>query len=191
MTKAARTKAALLEAAEQAARARGHDGFSYADLSARVGIQKASIHYHFKSKDMLLTALMRSYRERIEAEYKRFDAAPTGGARLSQFLDMHRDALNGAETVCLCVSLAMGRDGLAKETRREIQIFRDLTLSWLRGVFELGARDGTIGGITDLGVEGPAALAIAEGAQVSARAEGDMARFEAATASLRKRIKPL
>ena len=35
------TKTVLLDAAEWAARRHGHDGFSYADLSKRVGIRTA------------------------------------------------------------------------------------------------------------------------------------------------------
>ena len=37
------TKTTLLDSAEPAARARGFDGFSYADLAPEVGISKANI----------------------------------------------------------------------------------------------------------------------------------------------------
>ena len=192
MTKPIDTKTALLDAAEQVARARGHDGFSYADLSEVVGIRKASIHHHFASKADLIAALMKRYRERVEAHYASIDAqSGSGGERLEGFLNMHRDAVNGSKTVCLCVALALGRDGLTPDVQRDIAAFRAMTFDWLASVFEAGAADGTIAAPNDPGQEGPAALALAEGAQVSARAEGDMSRFEAAVASLRARIKPL
>ena len=32
------------------------DGWSYEDISAQIGIRKASIHYHFRTKDELILA---------------------------------------------------------------------------------------------------------------------------------------
>ena len=61
------TRNALLVAAEEAARARGIDGFSYADLAETVGIRKASIHYHFPTKDALADAVMRRYADTLAA----------------------------------------------------------------------------------------------------------------------------
>ena len=55
------TKTALLNSAERAARSKGFDGFSYADLAKEVGIRKASIHYHFPTKDALTISLMVRY----------------------------------------------------------------------------------------------------------------------------------
>jgi TetR/AcrR family transcriptional repressor of nem operon len=54
------TKTILLDSAERVARARGFDGFSYADLAAEVEISKASIHNHFASKATLAVALMKA-----------------------------------------------------------------------------------------------------------------------------------
>lgn len=41
------TKAALLSYAEIQMRSKGYSAFSYADLAAKVGIRKSSIHHHF------------------------------------------------------------------------------------------------------------------------------------------------
>jgi len=54
-------KTALLDSAERAARRRGFDGFSYADLAKDMGIRKASIHHHFPTKAALSVALMKRY----------------------------------------------------------------------------------------------------------------------------------
>lgn len=52
------TRTALLQSAERAARQRGYDGFSYADLAGDVGLRKASIHHHFPTKATLALALI-------------------------------------------------------------------------------------------------------------------------------------
>ncbi|MBV1889153.1 MAG: TetR/AcrR family transcriptional regulator, partial [Proteobacteria bacterium] len=45
-------------------RTRGYAGFSYADLSALVNITKASIHYHFPTKEKLALVTLEVYRDR-------------------------------------------------------------------------------------------------------------------------------
>src|SRR5687768_2945710 len=45
--------------------AAGYSGFSYADVSERVGIRKASIHHHFPSKVDLVRTVVASYRDEV------------------------------------------------------------------------------------------------------------------------------
>lgn len=42
---------------------RGYNGFSYADIAEAIGIRKASIHYHFPSKQDLVQAVLLRYRK--------------------------------------------------------------------------------------------------------------------------------
>lgn len=53
----------ILDVAQDMVRNRGYSAFSYADISKQVGIRKASIHYHFPSKDELVRELVKRYRE--------------------------------------------------------------------------------------------------------------------------------
>ena len=103
------TKTALMDAAEQAVRARGHDGFSYADLSEIIGIRKASIHYHFPAKADLLTAIMVRYCDTMQSELEAIsDRFETAADRLSAFVDLYRNALQDCTSLCLCVAFAVG-----------------------------------------------------------------------------------
>jgi len=54
--------AAILDVAEQLAQTRGYNGFSYADIALKLGVTKASLHYHFSSKAELGRALIERYR---------------------------------------------------------------------------------------------------------------------------------
>ena len=83
----------------------------------------------------------------------------------------------------------MGRDTLTEETLRQIANFRGQTLAWLQEVFALAAQDGSIRNVCDPSKEAAAALALAEGAQVSARSEQNMQRFDHATKMMRQRIR--
>jgi len=48
------TKEKLLEIASSLIRQKGINGMSYQHLSDKIGIRKASIHYHFPKKDDLI-----------------------------------------------------------------------------------------------------------------------------------------
>lgn len=185
------TRKALLRAAERAARTRGFDGFSYADLAAAVGIRKASIHHHFATKADLSLALMQGYRVEMEAVLKAVDkTCATGAARLDALIGRYRDALDGGKSLCLCVAFSVGRSSLSDEVILEIGRFRAMMIDWIETVYALGRADGTIGHVSDPAMEAAATLPLLEGAQLTARAGEDPALFETAVALLAGRVAP-
>ncbi|WP_424975370.1 TetR/AcrR family transcriptional regulator [Dinoroseobacter sp. S124A] len=183
------TKTALLVSAERAARARGFDGFSYADLAADVGIRKASIHHHFPSKAALAVALMARYHAELETACAGIDAThETGGARLTALIDLYRRALDEGRRLCLCVSFSTSRDSLPTEVVGQLQQFRQMMLGWIADVFARGQQDGTIAGVKDPELEAAATLPLLEGAHLAARAQEDASLFDAAVRMLAQRV---
>lgn len=184
------TKKALLDSAERVARARGYDGFSYADLADDVGIRKASIHYHFPSKADLSLSLMQRYAADLAEARTEIEAGSArGGARLNGFLDLYRDALGEGTMLCLCVSFSLSRANLSDAVLAELAGFRAVSIDWLTDTFARGQADGTIAKTgADAATEAAAALALIEGAQIAARAEMDLAIYDRATALLRARL---
>ena len=61
------TRDHVLDVAERLAQTRGFNGFSYADISAELGITKASLHYHYRTKTELGCAIIERYGERFRA----------------------------------------------------------------------------------------------------------------------------
>lgn len=183
-------KQQILDAAERRVCARGFDGFSYGDLEAEIGIRKASIHHHFPSKADLGLALTARYRRQVMDKLDAIAARRTRAAdRLAEYLDLYRQALAGGAQLCLCVALSAGRDSLNSHTLAELDAFNEASLQWLTGLFTLAAEDGSIEDVGEPGLEAAAALALVEGAQLIARAAGDMLKFDLATAQLKARIK--
>lgn len=182
------TKTALLNAAEQAARSRGFDGFSYADLASTVGIRKASIHYHFPTKAALSAALMDQYKAALCADCDRIEArCPFAAQRLLALIDIYRDALNGGKTLCLCVALISSRESLSDEVVQKISEFRTMMVDWLTRVFELAAADESISPLGPAPAEARATLALLEGAHLTARAEENTSSFNLAVELLEAR----
>ncbi len=184
------TREILLETAEKAVRRRGYDGFSYADLSAKVGIRKASIHYHFPKKEDLALALMMRYRETVIKDLERISKQHTlAGKRLSEFVDIYRQALGNCDMLCLCVAFSSGPDSLNKDILEEITCFQTEANAWLTEVFELSIKDKTILNVIDSNNDAAACLALVQGAQLVARAADDIMEFEKAVAGLMNRVK--
>jgi TetR/AcrR family transcriptional repressor of nem operon len=185
------TKTALMDSAERAARTRGFDGFSYADLSQDVGIRKASIHHHFPSKANLSVAIMQRYTSTLETICADIDASSqTGGAQLRALIEVYRAALDSGKSLCLCVSFSTSRESLPPEVIAQISQFRAMMIGWLRTTFENGKKDGSIALINDPALEATATLPLLEGAQLAARAEENPALFDVALRLLMQRIAP-
>ena len=183
------TKTELLDSAERAARTRGFDGFSYADLAEDVGIRKASIHHHFPTKAALSVALMQRYYRDLETACSDIDnAEKSGGARFSAMIDRYRNALDGGKSLCLCVAFSTSRESLPEEVINQISRFRAMMVGWLQRVFVAGQSDGSILDVRDAAAEAAAALSLLEGAQLAARAEENPELFEGATRLMQRRL---
>lgn len=183
------TKEALLNTAEVAVRRRGYNGFSYADLAKNVGIRKASIHYHFPKKADLAMAVMARYTDNImSALHEISEKQEKASDRLIDVIDIYRTALGNCDMLCLCVAFSSGPDGLDQEILDEIYKFQIGVQSWLETLFELGAKDGSIEKVVKPGADAAACLAQLQGAQLMARAVGDLNKFEEAVSTLMARI---
>jgi TetR/AcrR family transcriptional repressor of nem operon len=184
------TKTSILNSAERAARMRGFDGFSYADLSSDVGVSKASIHHHFATKAVLAVALMQRYHTDLEAACAEIDQEhTTGAARLVALITRYQDALNDGRSLCLCVSFSTSTESLSTEIIIEMNRFRSMMLAWLSKTFIQGKDDGTIQYVVDPVSEAAATLPLLEGAQLTARVAQDALLFEAAVQLLLARLR--
>ncbi|WP_299729035.1 TetR/AcrR family transcriptional regulator [uncultured Tateyamaria sp.] len=182
------TKTTLLNSAEDLVRSRGFDGFSYSDLATQVGIRKASIHHHYKTKADLSLALITRYRGVFMERLAEISAQePRASGRLLSFLDLYRDAMRGGRSLCLCVAFSVTQTALPKDSTAQLEGFHADVAQWLETVFRLALHDGTLRGVTTPRAEAHAALATVEGAQIMARAAEDATRFEAAIDTLRAR----
>lgn len=184
-----KTRTALLDSAEAAARTRGFDGFSYADMAADVGIRKASIHHHFPTKAALAAALIERYHDDVEATCREINRMrPTGGGRLSAMISTYRYALDEGRSLCLCVSFSTSRDSLPDIATQGLANFRAMITQWLASTFTLGQTDGTIANVLDPQDEATATLALMEGAQLTARVTQDARQYDAALRLLERRL---
>ncbi len=174
----------ILDLAEQLAQTRGFNGFSYADISEALGITKASLHYHFRTKAELGRSLMERYRANFTAALEAIDATGVPAAdKLEPYAKLYAQVLHG-ERMCLCGMLAAEYSTLAPPIQDEVRRFFDLNEAWLAGVLRAGREEG---GLRFTGTPEEMARVLLgglEGAMLVARSYGDPARFDEAARRL-------
>ena len=171
------TRAELLIQAEALVRGRGWSGFSYADLADTVGIRKASIHHHFRTKEDLGVALVAAYAARYATALADIRLAhPAGIDRVAAYGRLY---LGGVEQGlgCLCAALATEGDALPDRLRRDVVRFFEGHLDWLERVLREGRADGSIRAGLDPGPQARFVVATLEGALLMERLLGGPKAF--------------
>jgi TetR/AcrR family transcriptional repressor of nem operon len=164
----------------------GYNGFSYADLAERFDIRKPSIHHHFPSKVDLVIRAVEEGRERIRAQIAFLEEnAPAAMDQLLMYTGYwERCIQDQSAPFCLAAVLAAELPALPEPVADAVRgHFADLA-EWLRGVLELGVRQGTIHLDTAPRLEAENFMAAVYGAMLVARAFDDPARFSTIVESL-------
>ena len=160
----------ILDVAQDIVRNRGYSAFSYADISKQVGIRKASIHYHFSSKDELVKVLVQRYRENMVQACDRIaQSNTTPDQLLIQFANLYRDGLEHNQ-ICLCAMLAADFSVLPQSVQTEINTFFRETESWLAGILQQGHDTQLWHCQPSVGQAAKGLIAMLQGAQLLARA---------------------
>ncbi len=184
------TSGAILDVAESLAQTRGFNGFSYADISEAMGITKASLHYHFRTKAELGHRLIERYFEHFETALAAIDASGAPGPeKLRQYAELYVGVLRG-ERMCLCGMLAAEVTTLPPAMQGEIRRFFEMNETWLVRVLEEGRASR---GLSFMGSPLEAArllIGSLEGSMLVARSFGDLQRFERAVGALLAEFTP-
>ena len=169
----------ILDVAQDMVRNRGYSAFSYADISKQVGIRKASIHYHFPSKDELVRELVKRYREGMMKACDRIAQSTTSpDQQIIQFANLYRNGLEEHQ-ICLCAMLAADFEVLPQPIRDEIQLFFSGTEAWLTTLLQRGCDEELWNCQPSVAQEAKGLMAMLQGAQLLARSSANgTATFE-------------
>lgn len=185
----AETRDLILQEAEGLMRTRGYAAFSYADLSARIGIRKASVHHHFRTKEELGTALIDSYLAKFRAALAEIQATePRVLRRLSQYGAFFTNSIQGG-MMPLCGALSAETFALPASMQERVRAFFELHLNWLQAVLKDGVAEGALRSDLDAKHSAAMLLSVLEGASLVAWALKDFSvmnpAFEQTVSSLK------
>lgn len=174
----------ILDVAESLAQTRGYNGFSYADISLALGITKASLHYHFPTKEALGRSLMERYSARFEIALAEIGETPCPAREMvERYARLYRDVLV-LDRLCLCGMLAAEVSTLSANIQAEIRRFFDLNERWLVVTFARARAEGSLAANQDPGEAARLFMGALEGAMLVARSYGQPERFDAAAEQL-------
>jgi len=122
----------LLDAAEDRIRLKGYHAVSFRDLADELGIKSSSVHYHFPQKQDLGLALVERYSQRFFAALENASKnAKTSDEKIRAYCSIYRQALTGADRICLCGMLGAESAGLPEELSMKISRFFEANKDWL------------------------------------------------------------
>lgn len=171
------TPTRILDIAEKLVQTRGFNGFSYADISAELGIRKASLHYHFPTKAMLGKSLVERYEREFLAELGEIDKRHEFARdRLRAYVEIYVGVLK-TNRMCLCGMLAADYATLPEEIQTGVRRFFHANEQWLTSTLARGRAK------KEISFAGPPAdaahvlVSALEGAMLLARTNSDIGRF--------------
>lgn len=174
----------ILDVAQELTQTRGYNGFSYADVAAKIGLTKASLHHHFATKAALGAALIERYTARVAQALEEIDATGKDAPeRLARFTQIYADVLR-QDRLCLCAMLAAEFGTLSPAIQKAVRQFFKSAHAWLQKVIADGRAAGSL---APQGSDAEAArvlLSGLEGAMLIARPLRDNENFYTTSRSL-------
>jgi TetR/AcrR family transcriptional repressor of nem operon len=165
------TREQLLATAMEFVEARGYNAFSYRDLSERVGIRTASIHYHFPTKADLGVAMVARHRQDNAAFFQRVDdAGGTALERLKRYCEAFRKSYGKGSRICFAGMMATDSESLAPEVLVEVRgCFSDHE-EWLSRTLKEGRSQGELHFVEPPAIVARAIFDALQGAMFATRA---------------------
>jgi TetR/AcrR family transcriptional repressor of nem operon len=181
------TRTAILDVAEAMLRERGFPAFSYQDIADRVGIRKASVHYHFPSKEGLGVALVERFSARLKALGQGVaDAAPV--EKFELYFKSTRAVLKEKDKICAFGILSAEINALPPEMRALVQQMMAKEVRWLERVLEEGRTAGHFQDTATVQEQAALVSASLQGALQVARATENPEHFHAVERFLKSQI---
>ncbi|ESZ25205.1 TetR/AcrR family transcriptional regulator [Mesorhizobium sp. L2C084A000] len=179
MESMASTSEKILDVAQSLIVAGGYNGFSYADISAAIGIRKASIHHHFPTKAELVSVLVDRYRRQAEVGLESLRGELSSPAeQLQSYMNYWRTCIRDASpSFCVCAMLAGEMQMLPEEVASRVRAHFQNLAGWLTSVLRAGMEQDLFRLNNRPEEEAQMLMASVHGAMLSARAFSDPGLF--------------
>lgn len=173
------TSEKILDIAQSLIVAGGYNGFSYANISAAIGIRKASIHHHFPTKAELVSVLVDRYRRQAEAGLKSLrEQVSSPAEQLQSYLNYWQTCIRDAsQPFCVCAMLAGEMQMLPEEVASRVRAHFHSLVRWLTLVLSAGVEQDLFRLNDGPEEEAQMLMASVHGAMLSARAFSDPGLF--------------
>lgn len=179
--KSTNTRSQILDTAQDLIQRLGANAMSYADISKKVGIRKASIHYYFPSKEDLIANLLDRYNEQfcqlVEQIMASSDSAET---KLNRYCGLFKATLSSGEQdkACLCGILSAELQTLNSPLVDRITEFYRINETYLEQLLCSGIDSGEFTFAGNPQTMAKLIFSLLEGDLLVARADGGVNRIQ-------------
>ena len=190
--KATDTKLKILDTAQELIQKLGVNAMSYADISTAVGIRKASIHYHFPSKEDLLVSLLERYNPSfLKLVDSILESSESAENKLRRYCELFEATLSSGERdkACLCGMLGAEVKTLNSTLKEQITHFFQENEIRLTKLLTQGKDEGVLSFSGDPEAMAKLIFSLLEGELLIARVHGDVTHFRVVVEQLFQLIK--
>ena len=178
------TKTKIMDVAEELVQQIGPNAMSYQQISASVGVRKASIHHHFPKKENLIDALLGhcqvTYGDKYQAIVDGEGEAPD---KLRKLADVFAEGLQNQQ-LCLVGMISADIYTLKQSSRQILETTIKETVSIFAAVFDQVLQENSLSVTKRTEETADAFFSFLLGAQISARACGGVQSFDRATEAI-------
>jgi TetR/AcrR family transcriptional regulator, transcriptional repressor for nem operon len=186
------TRTQILDIAQDLIQRVGVNAMSYQDISAAVGIRKASIHYHFPSKDDLVAALLERYNDYFLRLVDGIIAQPDSAeVKLRRYCSLFEATLcsGNGDKACLYGMVGAELATLKHSLVEQVTSFYRDNEARLVKILSQGKESGEFGFIGDLQTMATLIFSLLEGGFLVARARGGATQYRAIVEQLMRLVK--
>ena len=118
---------------------RGYNGFSYKDISQKLGIKNAAIHNYYPKKEDLVAALLEDSRKNLAANIVQI--VESGGAardQLQYYFDYALKEFDEGKSICPPGSVILDFEELPEKVKKQNLLLLNDILAWISRVLKIG-----------------------------------------------------
>jgi TetR/AcrR family transcriptional repressor of nem operon len=136
------TKQEIIRIGKELIRLYGYNAFSYADISGRLNMKNAAVHYHFRGKEDLLAGILQNYIDEYIFMGKQLRASGLpSGQKLGKFIERYSQLVE-SNSICIIGSVAADYNTLPESVKEKTTELIDLVMSLVEKTLQEGKQKG-------------------------------------------------
>lgn len=137
------TNQQILHYARHFLQCRGYNGFSYKDISQKLGIKNASIHHYYPKKEDLVAALLEERRKNLAISIAQMvESEKSAREQLQYYFDYALQEFDEGKCICPPGSVIIDFQELPEKVKKQDILLLDDILGWLTNVLRTGLERG-------------------------------------------------
>ena len=137
------TRETIIDTVGELLQTHSYEGFSFQDVADAVGIRKASIYSHFKSKDEVVIETLNTWRDRLSADFEAIETL-SANEKLKQYFQWYKKLHHGAQRMCPGGSFAAIWSAVNPQVKVAVESLGNVQVSWLTKTIESGRKEKSI-----------------------------------------------